>query len=785
MAGEHETLLRQQGYCSDCLSDSDWSESSLSSSCSTSSSDHSYYHGSSHHEWKNEIMPNGQVFHIRSEKLTLKTVAENTAQPTTNGRNGREKSTTEKLVRLIRRRNSRRTRKKHVTDIVADSDQSSVPKIENAEESKAINSSEEVVSTNKVNYSYSDLPYGVMYFHVKDINETNCSDQGLVYCYPRPVNENLIYNIKGALVMLYQLLSDITVSPLTSSSVIVKNNLCHIVFTPQNFELMVLFVPDSRCSRPEALAFTKDVVCFLQFSYQSLSRCFSSPQNHDTLDHLFSVIFAQLLSKSSQLSSTGEEKLSVLDSFSCSFEQFAPAAHRLPLPRDAQVQIDDALSELESNDFSEISDAHFGCQRLYTIVGTCLFYKSYLLATHLNQDDLVDVVSFCRHHNLLRTARDEVIKSMLVWREVYLKSCDRGVTKVSNNSSSYKLPNGRWFLLVVGLGHEMLAVLLESGGCTVKAPENPSPDPFYVRQALETLEHIIRTGVISLVEQSVPQQDVMHGLASKLSSKSADSLLASHSNFLSMKHSDLGSASRISAERVSLTASCGGEDTSSSITSDVGSAAPGPVLGRRALREKALSSFGDSNSHHFDSEYDLSDSDLTPSQTDLANLDSSFISKSSMNSNESSLPFRISTVDANHLFHFIQLDRAEGILLSRSNLAGTGSSQKLSFVINNFTKCVYNIQRIFENSIKFKRMNGLEVKGSVMNNSLIAIKEQGILFEYPLNDSDSEKKVMLTYWVVGRLFFLPHPREIYVCYEDTVPQNMVEIAFRIALSCVS
>lgn len=53
---------------------------------------------SSHHEWKNEIMPNGQVFHIRSEKLTLKTVAENTAQPTTNGRNGREKSTTGKTM---------------------------------------------------------------------------------------------------------------------------------------------------------------------------------------------------------------------------------------------------------------------------------------------------------------------------------------------------------------------------------------------------------------------------------------------------------------------------------------------------------------------------------------------------------------------------------------------------------------------------------------------------------------------------------------------------------------
>lgn len=29
---------------------------------------------------------------------------------------------------------------------------------------------------------------------------------------------------------------------------------------------------------------------------------------------------------------------------------------------------------------------------------------------------------------------------------------------------------------------------------------------------------------------------------------------------------------------------------------------------------------------------------------------------------------------------------------------------------------------------------------------------------------------------------MPHPREIYVCYEDSVPQNITEIAFRLNLT---
>lgn len=33
-----------------------------------------------------------------------------------------------------------------------------------------------------------------------------------------------------------------------------------------------------------------------------------------------------------------------------------------------------------------------------------------------------------------------------------------------------------------------------------------------------------------------------------------------------------------------------------------------------------------------------------------------------------------------------------------------------------------------------------------------------------------------------RILKEPHKREVYVCYEEGVPQNMVEIAFKLSMS---
>jgi hypothetical protein len=50
----------------------------------------------------------------------------------------------------------------------------------------------------------------------------------------------------------------------------------------------------------------------------------------------------------------------------------------------------------------------------------------------------------------------------------------------------------------------------------------------------------------------------------------------------------------------------------------------------------------------------------------------------------------------------------------------------------------------------FQKLMGQEISKSLINKSLIAIKEHGVLFECTPNDGECNKKsVPFTYWVVG------------------------------------
>ena len=65
--------------------------------------------------------------------------------------------------------------------------------------------------------------------------------------------------------------------------------------------------------------------------------------------------------------------------------------------------------------------------------------------------------------------------------------------------------SSRAFLLVVGLGYQLLAVILENGvgGCTDSQKNEISvrPDPFYVDQAASTLEHLEEMGIPLVCER--------------------------------------------------------------------------------------------------------------------------------------------------------------------------------------------------------------------------------------------------------------------------------------------
>ena len=45
----------------------------------------------------------------------------------------------------------------------------------------------------------------------------------------------------------------------------------------------------------------------------------------------------------------------------------------------------------------------------------------------------------------------------------------------------------------------------------------------------------------------------------------------------------------------------------------------------------------------------------------------------------------------------------------------------------------------------------------------------------------SESLPVFSYWVCGRQYLEPEPKECYVAYHESTPQQMVELCFRLSL----
>ncbi|PNF22078.1 Protein inturned [Cryptotermes secundus] len=689
-----------------------------------------------------------------------------------------------------------------------------------------------------------ELPVGVLYLNQEGLTEGGPENQGVVYCYPPPLQKNTLGSVRGAFLTLQHLLPDLAPSPPVSSTVLLHGQLTHVVYTAQGKELMLLAVPDNRCSLYEAVQVTADLVCCLQFNYQTLSHAFTNQDYRPALDHFFSLFFARLLS--SGLWPSAQQSVFLQDISTkashpapAQFEDLLPAAHWVPLPHEAQVQLDEVLSELESNDFGDMSEDNTSCQRLYTVIGTCIYHKGYLLASHLARADLVDVHTFCRQQGLLHLGRSEPVRSLVLWREVFPASCNRGlaepvVSYTPTSTSPYQPPQGRWFLLIVGKGQEMLVVLLESGGCTVRLEGPIGPDVCYVEQAQDTLVYIQKLGIPAIAAKwlaSGPRPQVISPElvpVRRTSPRRTDNLLGfvrSADTSTPSKHTSLASGSalsltspyskkpvevtsilkrRNSPDRGTVYTASGfsvqgstSEDSASqaaSVVSEVSDEAA-PILGRRAERERGShrgsdtsatpSRLTDSHSEHSDD----SDSDweLQRSQNHQWNQNSQFdlsdMSQSLLSDVSDILPSKLTAGDSNTLFHYVHLDFTEGILLCPPINREQVQSERLQEILHHFRRSCQVIHVVLRNAVRFKKLMGQEISKSLINKSLIAIKEHGVLFECTPNDGECTKKSgPFTYWVVGRLFFTPHPREVYVCYHDSAPQNMVEIAFRLGLS---
>ncbi|XP_011298415.1 protein inturned [Fopius arisanus] len=632
-----------------------------------------------------------------------------------------------------------------------------------------------------------DYSVGVIYLQTSVLSESGPELQGVTYTYPRSESKSshsILCSARGAFITLSHMLPETTGSQPISTTISVGSEEIHVLYCLRGDELFLMAIPGRWYSLEESLELIRETARTLEFMFQSLNRCFSNEEHHQVLDHLFCLIFTNLLSFrewGDPLLATGEILPLELPQGrgTCEFEGVIGAAQMVNLPRDAQIQIDAALNEMEAMDYRDWNEDPMDCQRLYTILGSCLYHRSYLLASHLPDDDLIDVHSFLRQNGLLHLVEKESTRSLVLWRTVFPTSCGRGDLGAG--------VNGKWFLLVVGFGFELLAVVLESGGCTARPAENEGPDVFYVEEAQETLKHIQKIGISTLAAKWIAANARPETL--DIQEKNCGKTATIAENLLGfIKPTEIGSIGKAQASPVgskkipevtsilkkrspeqspvmsgSVYSLQTSEDSMSQGTGAVSeiSDEAAPILGRRATRGRTLTTSRQS---------DNSDSDVEMYRNDsqTCSMDVSDIRESLLNQAEYIAPTKLTAGDKNCLLHYVHLDILEGVLLSSRTIE---NPEKNSEIMSTFNECAHSIHRLLKNTVRFKKMLNEDVDKTEINKNLVAIKEHGVLFECE----------SLTFWVIGRLYAAP-AKEFYVCYEDTVPQNLVEMAFRLNIN---
>ncbi len=150
----------------------------------------------------------------------------------------------------------------------------------------------------------------------------------------------------------------------------------------------------------------------------------------------------------------------------------------------------------------------------------------------------------------------------------------------------------------------------------------------------------------------------------------------------------------------------------------------------------------------------------------------------------------------NTLFHYLHFDHGEAVFIAPlKNKDSTSQTPSLhEELLDNFRAACQLIHSTFQSANEAREAvarqalqssDGASYSNWMSKSGLAAVREQGMLFQWSpappesaAAAASSKRLPLLSYWVCGRVF--PDGRECYVCYHDSAPQNVAELAFRLA-----
>ncbi|XP_071664173.1 protein inturned isoform X5 [Patagioenas fasciata] len=624
-----------------------------------------------------------------------------------------------------------------------------------------------------------DLPHIVMFLTLKLDSETSKDEQEILYQYPKSEASQKLKSVRGIFLTLSDIVESVTGTQIISSSLFLCEKLVQVVYWKESDKLLVIGLPEENVPLAQLKNMIEDVVRTLKFMYSSLDSAFCQVENVSRLDHFFNLFFQRAL-QPARLNPSASPSTQHYETCSALFLDNLPGLRWLTLPQEIKIEIDTVLSDLEAADFAELSEDYYNMRRLYTIMGSCLFYKGYLIGNHLPKEDLLDIGFYCRHYCLLPLAAEQKVGQLVIWREVFphhhIQPCE------APSFTGYREPEARYFLLIVGLRHFMLCVLLEAGGCASKAIGNPGPDCIYVDQVKATILQLegIEAGIEErLNSPSIPPLSCadwfLPATCDKLDSSTASPILSKLQNTSksvttpASKRTLFGDSS-LMTRKPSPTRNSGGPNHGSEGPAEDESSNPQSVVDQVTRKKHSL-----------------------PNPFNLGNLRKNLSEKDTELLNA----IKLTSGPENILFHYLSLETMQGIFITPTHkeVAQLGGSIHPQLIAN-FHRCCLSIRAIFQQSMMkevwklwflFFYLHSQKQKkaGCVISEfaeDLDVVTEHGVLFECsPDNWTDQKKPPpTMNYWVVGRLILHPKPQECYVCFHDSVTEAAVELAFKLS-----
>ncbi|XP_058577412.1 protein inturned isoform X3 [Neofelis nebulosa] len=639
-----------------------------------------------------------------------------------------------------------------------------------------------------------NTPHIVMYLTLQLDSETSKEEQEILYHYPVSDASQKLKSVRGIFLTLCDMLENVTGTQVTSSSLLLNGKQIHVAYWKESDKLLLIGLPAEEVPLPQLRSMIKDVAQTLTFMYGSLDSCcffsaFCQVENVPRLDHFF-ILFFQRALQPTKLHSSASLNAQRYDASSAVLLDSLPGVRWLTLPQEIKMELDTALSDLESADFAELSEDYYDMRRLYTILGSSLFYKGYLICSHLPKDDLIDIAVYCRHYCLLPLAAKQRIGQLVIWREVFPQHHLQPST--DSNTEVFQEPEGRYFLLIVGLKHYMLCVLLEAGGCASKAIGNPGPDCIYVDQVKTTLHQLegidcrINERLTSSPSPCLSCADwFLTGSHEKLDSLTTSPILSKLPGTSKVATSPtcrriLFGDYSLKTRKPSPSQSGGGSDNGCEGGEGIHlSPHSTPDTVRKQQREPQGSDGSEESGALLKVTKRKS---ALPNPFHLGNLKKDFSDKELEIYNT----MKLTSGPENTLFHYVALETVQGIFITPTHeevaqLSGSIHPQ----LIKNFHQCCLSIRAIFQQTLveeKKKALNGEDHSGSTNSvSSLHPVKEHGVLFECSPEKWTDQRRTppVMAYWVVGRLFLRPKLQELYICFHDSVTEIAIEMAFKL------